>query len=61
MIIWHPIETAPDRRSVLTKIDDEAGVRNQRRLTRDGRLWWIEKDGRREMYVYYEPTHWAEP
>lgn len=41
---------------VLTKIDDDEGVRNCARLMRDGRLWFF-PDG--SMYVYYEPTHWA--
>jgi hypothetical protein len=41
---------------VETKIDDEAGVRNEQQLKRGtGRLWFV-PDG--SMYVYYEPTHW---
>jgi hypothetical protein len=38
---------------VMTKIDDELGVRNMHALSRKGRLWYAE-----DMYVYYEPTHW---
>lgn len=40
---------------VLTKIDDEGGVRNEAWLKRSGRLWFV-PDG--SMYVYYTPTHW---
>ena len=40
---------------VLTKIDDQQGVRNEQPLKRDGRLWFL-PDG--SMYVYYTPTHW---
>lgn len=46
----------PQSEVVLTKIDDEGGVRNCARLKRNGRLWFF-PDG--SMYVYYEPTHWA--
>jgi hypothetical protein len=52
---WQPIETAPEREVVWTKIDDSGGPRNEQRLKRDGRLWWT-SDG--AMYVYYRPTHW---
>lgn len=38
---------------VITKMDDELGVRNVQVLKRKGRMWYA--DG---MYVYYEPTHW---
>jgi hypothetical protein len=40
---------------VNTKVHDEYGVRNERPLKWDGRLWW-EADG--NMYVHYKPTHW---
>jgi hypothetical protein len=40
---------------VMTKIDDENGVRNIQRLKKVGNLWW-HPDG--SMYVYYTPTHW---
>jgi len=53
---WQPIETAPDRQTVRTKIDDGNGVRNEAYLKRNGRLWFF-PDG--SMYVYYTPTHWA--
>lgn len=52
---WQPIETAPDRVEVMTKIDDAKGLRNEQPLTRRGRLWFF-PDG--SMYVYYTPTHW---
>lgn len=52
---WQPIETAPDRVEVMTKIDDAEGVRNEQSLKRQGRLWFF-PDG--SMYVYYAPTHW---
>lgn len=55
MINWQPIETAPDNVVVMTKIDDEKGVRNVQSLKRGGNLWWV-PDG--AMYVYYRPTHW---
>ena len=52
---WLPVDTAPERVVVMTKIDDERGVRNEQPLKRQGRLWWT-PDG--NMYVYYTPTHW---
>ena len=52
---WNSIETAPEDRVVLTKIDDAAGERNVQSLRRRGRLWFV-PDG--SMYVYYAPTHW---
>jgi len=52
---WLPIETAPEKVVVLTKIDDAKGERNEQPLQRRGRLWWTQ-DG--VMYVYYTPTHW---
>ena len=42
---------------VMTKIDDADGCRNEQRLFRRGRLWFVH-DG--SMYVYYTPTHWRE-
>jgi hypothetical protein len=55
---WKPITaTEPaDNETVLTRIDDGRGVRNEARLYRSGRLWWT-SDG--VMYVYYVPTHYA--
>lgn len=52
---WQPINTAPEGVTVLTKIDDERGVRNEQELKRQGRLWFIPDGG---MFVYYTPTHW---
>lgn len=40
---------------VMTKIDDENGVRNKQELKRRGNLWFYPSDS---MYVYYTPTHW---
>jgi len=46
----------PVKKTVLTKIDDEKGVRNERKL----KLWetghWFEPS--EKMYMYYCPTHW---
>ena len=55
MSYWQPIETAPENKVVLTKIDDKNGVRNEVKLIRQGRLWFFAD---RTMYVYYQPTHW---
>lgn len=52
---WQPIETAPENVVVETKIDDEAGPRNEAPLLRSRRLWFYPD---RSMYVYYTPTHW---
>ena len=40
---------------VETRIFDWKGARNEGRLKRQGRLWFL-PDG--SMYVYYEPTEW---
>lgn len=53
---WKPIETMPEGRELLTRILDDKGERNVQKLRRQGNLYWA--DG---MYVYYQPTHWAEP
>lgn len=45
----------PENLVVETKIDDERGCRNQKKLKRIGNLWYF-PDG--SMYVYYTPTHW---
>ena len=58
MADWQPIETAPEGRPVLTKIDDAQGERNIQTLKRSGRLWFV-PDG--STYVYYAPTHWRTP
>ena len=38
---WQPIESAPQGKVVLTKIDDGDGVRNEQTLIRQGRLWFF--------------------
>lgn len=55
---WFKIsETEPkDGETVRTKIDDAYGARNEQRLRRQGRLWFV-PDG--QMYVYYTPTHFT--
>jgi hypothetical protein len=45
----------PDGELVESKIDDRLGKRNEVRLKRSGRLWFV-PDG--SIYVYYTPTHW---
>lgn len=40
---------------VMTKIDDEKGIRCEQELKRQHNLWFF-PDG--SMYVYYTPTHW---
>jgi hypothetical protein len=52
---WFTIESAPPNAPVMTKIDDENGVRNTQVLVRKGRLWWHKDES---TYVYYTPTHW---
>lgn len=52
---WLPIESAPEREVVSTKIHDERGERNIQDMQRIGRFWYV-PDG--SMYVYYTPTHW---
>jgi hypothetical protein len=44
----------PEGVLVLTKIDDENGVRNEQALTLKNNLFW-DNSG---MYIYYTPTHW---
>jgi len=48
----------PENQNVMTKIDDSNGCRNEQKLMRQGRLWFL-PDG--SMYVYYTPTHWMTP
>lgn len=62
MPVWRDIATAPEGVEVMTKIDDENGVRNEQSLVKRTRipgetrpLFWT-PDG--TMYVYYTPTHW---
>ena len=41
-----------------TAIIEDRAIRNEQKMFRKGRLWFID-DG--AMYVYYTPTHWREP
>jgi len=52
---WQPIETAPERVEVMTKIHDDKGARNETSLVRQRNLWFFPD---MSMYVYYRPTHW---
>jgi hypothetical protein len=54
---WRRTDTdpPPEGSAVLTRIDDERGVRNEQVLRRRGNLWFFPDDA---MYVYYTPTHW---
>ena len=47
----------PEGQEVITKIDDENGVRNETNLVRKDSLWFFPD---MSMYVYYQPTHWRE-
>lgn len=53
---WKTIDSAPEQRVVLTKLEGGHEA-NEQPLIRKGRLWWT-TDMR--MYVYYTPTHWTE-
>lgn len=53
--MWKPIDTAPERTVVMTKIDDDKGSRNEQALRLLGRMWHYPDES---MYVYYRPTHW---
>lgn len=55
--MWKRItETKPPENHIInTKIDEKDGVRNEQRLTFDGKLWWTPDN---KMYVYCTPTHW---
>ena len=57
--MWIRIEDRlpPDKKVVMTKIEDREGSRNEQELKRNGRLWFL-PDG--SMYVYYTPTHWKD-
>jgi len=50
---WQSTTNAPEGQSVMTRIDDGRGVRNEAVLIRQGNLWFSG-----EMYMYYTPTHW---
>jgi hypothetical protein len=45
----------PEKEPVLTRIDDDKGIRNEQVLIRQKNLWFYDD---MTMYVYYEPTHW---
>ena len=44
----------PEGVTVLTKIEDQAGIRNEAKLSRRGRTWLFQNG----MTVPYIPTHW---
>lgn len=52
---WQPIRTCPQDMLVMTKIDDQNGIRNEQMLKRSGNLFFAG-----DTYVYYAPTHWRE-
>lgn len=52
---WRPASQAPDGETLMTRINDAAGMRNEQPLVRRGQLWWT-VDG--SMYVYYTPTEY---
>ena len=52
---WHTIDSCPEGRYVMTKIDDKDGCRNESARNRQGRLFFSG-----DMYCYYTPTHWRE-
>jgi hypothetical protein len=47
----------PENVMVMTKIDDDKGVRNEQPLCFHSRLFWT-GCGPDAIYVYYNPTHW---
>ena len=53
--VWSNIQSAPVGVSILTKVDDDEGVRNVQILIRKGDLFYLPD---MSMYVYYSPTHW---
>lgn len=52
---WQPIQSAPEGVKIETRIRDIHGIRNEQRLVRKGRLWFLPD---MSMYVYYTPTEW---
>lgn len=60
-MIWKRVanEKPPQNLVVLTKIDDEKGIRNVQKMMLIGKLWY-HSDGSMYVYVYYSPTHWQE-
>lgn len=57
-LVWNAVDTAPENIVLETKIHDDKGLRNETRLIRRGRLWYLPDCS---MYVYYTPTHWRYP
>lgn len=57
MNVWIETKTElpPNNVVVDTKIDDAHGKRNEKRMERRGRLWFV---GKYATYDYYTPTHW---
>jgi hypothetical protein len=53
-------ELPPENVMLMTKIDDDNGIRNEQKLCFHSRLWWT-GCGPDAMYVYYTPTHWRQP
>lgn len=51
---WEDVTHAPEGVELLTRIEDEHGVRNEQRLVKRDGLWWLADES---MYVYYTPTH----
>lgn len=59
---WKPIDdSTPRGRVLMTKIDGDAGARNEQALWQSKdpgmRLWFVPSG---DVYVYYRPTHWRE-
>jgi len=55
MYISVSVQLPPEGVLVETKIEDRRGTRCERKLSREGNLWFVE-DG--SAYVYNLPTHW---
>lgn len=58
---WIPLTPStqpPAAQVVLTKIDDDKGVRHQLLLKRCGKLWFHPEGG---LFTPHTPTHWAYP
>jgi len=56
---WISVNTRlpEEGKEVLTKISDADGERNEQPLIYKWKRWFIPK---KDMYVYYTPTHWKE-
>lgn len=57
--LWHKTadRLPPAGVIVMTKIDDDQGLRNEQELVHALGRWWFPD---RTMYVYWRPTHWRE-